>query len=104
MPSLISHILNDYFYGVTGIVRKRARYRCQKRGVIFLDYNDKIRAQQRSIGKFLFEERLSFELQKQNIWTHIEKDTTYSGAYILIPILLGNGPIRKRSKYRFKVR
>lgn len=92
-------MFGDYLYNVTGILRKRSRHRCEKRGEDFEKYVEKIEAIERKIGKARFDEQMKAELKKPNWFSMIEKDSNWKGAYLQIPMILESAK-RKRSNYR----
>ncbi len=99
MPSLFKETLEDYFDGVTGLLRKRARYRCEKRGEDYEKYLHQVREAQRKINeRQTIHEYMKQTYSKEPSWfSKIDMDEAWGGAYLIVPFTASK---RKRSRHR----
>lgn len=93
--------MNDYFYLVRGILRKRSRYRCEKRGEDFEKYKEQIKEEQRAVGKPVFEKSFREALENpSHLFKKIKEEDTWGGGSLILP--LPKFSKRKRAIYRGK--
>lgn len=95
-----SSMLKNYFDGVTGILRTRSRYRCEKRGEDFSAYNEKIENIQREQNKEENEKMWSEAFNAPSLFDKIGFSGSEWVGNFIIPFELNKKPIRKRSSYR----
>lgn len=97
--SNFSKVLQDIYYDVRGIIRKRARHRCIKRGQDWDAYEKPIRDAQRIIGEKVAQEIINNLVFTKNPFLALIK--TYTPTYVYFPFPIKCNPAkRKRSQHR----
>lgn len=92
-------ILRDLYDGVVGILRKKARHRCTKRGQDWDEYEKPIKDAQRVFGRQRTKELMSNLIYGRNPLLEMLPKSDFSGQYFPIPVLY-NTYRRKRSRFR----
>ena len=101
--SIMREALEEFTYGIVGLLRKRAKHRCSKRGEKWDKYVEAVKKVQREIGEKDFREMMKVVANAENPFLKMigagGNDYSFSGGYFPIPEL-GSYFLRKRSKYR----
>ena len=103
-PSLSSalRLMKDIYSGVYGILRKRSKYRCLKRGEDFVAYDEAVRAVQRKIKDPVLAKTMRDMVYAENPFlSMVSKTDAFGGVYIKLPEPWPFG-YRKRARFRHK--
>lgn len=87
----------DFLLGVSGIKRKRSKYRCERRGENFCEYDEAVRERQRKNALNPFERLIKQEMGELGVWNRLSKAPPFEGGRVVFPFTTS---YRKRARYR----